>query len=226
MFDSFEGVLICDNLEKLSNTDANTFLTEIVQTIPSNILFITTGDISEIDVDNLNKCYDIFDVLITIEKIDTVTELKTFIHGRMKTFSIKDKPKVTIDDETIKILLERTEGNIRECFRYCLVAIQKFKKDITTSLIKEAILIVDKPRFEVLDEVDRKIMNSVSSMPKASLKTIAPEVEEIGITALKNRLEKLVNSGLMRKNLEKKGRTHHLIFSVPNTIKGYFVTSE
>lgn len=227
LFSYFEGVLICDNLEKLGSTSFNTFLTEIVQMLPSNILFITTGDISKIDTPALRKCYDLFDVLLMMEHIDTASELELFINGRVKAYSTGNVPRIAISKKAIEVLLERTGGNLRECFRYCFFALQKFKKDIDETLIAEAILEVDKPRFEVLDELEKRIMNILSSYDEATVKNISEELkeDEVSNKTLKNRLDNLVLTGLVRKKLEKKGRTHHLIYSIPDILKSYFLNT-
>jgi DNA-binding transcriptional ArsR family regulator len=228
LFSCFEGVLICDNMEKLGPTNFNTFMTEIVQMLPSNILFVTTGDVSKIDTPALRKCYDLFDILLMMEQIDTTSELELFINGRIKAYSTGKAPGITINKKAIEVLLERTEGNLRECFRYCFFALQKFKKDIDESLITEAILEVDKPRFEVLDELEKKIMNILSSYDEATVKNISEELteDEVSYSTLVNRLDNLVLTGLVRRKLEKKGRTHRLIYSIPDILKSYFLDTK
>lgn len=228
LFDSFEGVLICDNLEKLGSENFANFLTDIVQTLPSNILFITTGDLSKMYSDALKKCYDVFNVLLMMEQIDTASELGTFINGRIQAFSVGKAPRITVTSKAIEILLDRTGGNLRECFRYCFFALQKAKKDLDESSITHAILDVDRPRFEILDELDKRIMNVLSGLHEASLKNVSEELKDQNVsnTTLMNRLDNLVISGLVKRKLEKKGRTHRLVFSIPNSLKPYFAGTE
>jgi hypothetical protein len=75
LFKDVHVSLICDNLEKLTETDFDRFLEHIVQSLPSYIVFITTGDISRGTGRNLRKLYAVFDIIVMMDGLKTVTDL-------------------------------------------------------------------------------------------------------------------------------------------------------
>lgn len=225
LFTSFEGILICDNLEKLSLKDFKRFLIDTVQTLPDNILFVTTGDLTKIDAQTLDKCYDVFDIPIMMEKIDKASELRQFIDGRLKAYSLDQPPKISVDQKSIEALMDRTDGNLRECFRYCFFALQKSKTDISDSMITEAIIQCDRPRFEVLDELDKKILITVASLTEADAKTILETIktEEMDVSTLRRRLDNIANSGFIRKTQIKGERAYRVLYKVPKSVQSALI---
>ena len=187
-------------------------------------MFVTTGDLTEIDSQTLKKCYDVFDIPVMMEKIDTASKLRQFIDGRIKAYSIEGIPRIAIDQKAIEALMDRTEGNLRECFRYCFFALQKFKTDIDESLITEAILECDRPRFEVLDELDRRILGTLASLSEADVAEIHEKLkpEVVDVSTLRKRLDSLIGSGFVRKRPIKTGRTYRLFYNVPKTLQSFF----
>jgi hypothetical protein len=225
LFKPLKVTLICDNLEKLSEIDFERFIERIVHSLPSNVVFITTGDISRGTSKNLKNLYNAFDIIVMMNHLNTVEELRRFIDGRIVSYAINGVPKIAIDDSAIATLLDRANGNLRECFRYCFYALQKYRKSIDEPMISQAILDVDKPRFELLDDLDKKIMCTLATSHKIILKEISEElVDEASFSTIRDRLDNLSSIGLVKKKLEKKGRIYFWTYKLPKTAVTYFET--
>lgn len=222
VFDSVSTIVLCDNLEKLTNPELKSFITEVASLLPSNISMVATANVTELDPNTLQKCYDNFDVPLLMDKVDTAPKLREFIEARMTSYSKTRKPPIFFDEGAVEMLLERTGGNLRESFRYCYFAIQKFKKDINKKMMLEAIRDCDAPRFEVLSETDNKLLEFLASQEdRATIKEVFEAFREEGLEkdALRKRLDNLATLGLVRKNLVKSGRTYKANYRLPQTLK-------
>ena len=87
----------------------------------------------------------------------------------------------------------------------------------------EAIRDCDAPRFEVLNETDRKVLDFFVREEEVSLEQAflaLRKSEEIETKdALRKRLDNLATIGFVRKVLVKRGRTRVVKYSLPNTLK-------
>lgn len=219
IFDSTSPILLCENLEKLPIAAFKQWVKQTVNLLPSNVLLAATANINELDSDTLKMCYDNFSIPLQMEKIGEITKLREFIEGRMINYSMAVQPPIKFDDGAITALLDRTGGNLRESFRYCYSALQKFKRDISADMMIEAMTDVDAPRFEVLNETDRKLLGQLTSGSQFTLDEIVAALEgEEGKDAIRKRLDNLATSGLLKKGFVKSGRAYKVTYAAPNTV--------
>jgi len=222
LFESFEAVLICDNSEKLAQNDFKQMITDVIDVLPENLLFITTAEISEIEKSILKKCYDTFGIVFMIEDIDEVDELKLFVDGRINAYSIDGIAKTSFEKKAIATLLNHTRGNLRESFRYCFSAIRMFEANITEERMNKAIMECDRPKFEILDELDQQILSFLSSVDEGNFNQIKKNVEATKNSTLRNRIKLLVKNGLILEHKTKVRQPYRLLYSVPNVVHEYF----
>jgi hypothetical protein len=219
IIESTTPVLLCENLEKLPNELFEKWVKHTVNLLPKHVLLAATANICDLDPSTLKMCYDSFSVTLQMEKINEAAKLKEFVQGRMANYSNKTRPLIRFDDGTITALLDRSDGNLRECFRYCYSALQKFKRDIDKDMIENAMADVDAPRFQVLNETDRELLSLLSSGEQMTLDEILNDFTgEGGRDAVRKRLDGLAVSGLLKKTLVKSGRTHKVTYAVRKTV--------
>lgn len=217
--DSTSPILLCENLEKLSMPMFETWVKQTINLLPKHVLLAATANICDLDSSTLKLCYDNFSVTLQMEKIDEITKLRGFVEGRITNYSNNTQPPIRFDDEAIEALLDRTGGNLRECFRYCYSALQKFKSNIDRGRIEEAMADVDAPRFQVLNETDKELLGLLSSGRQLTLDEIMTDFKgEGGRDAVRKRLDNLAIATLVKKALVKSGRTHKVFYAVPKTV--------
>jgi len=223
IFDALPAAVLCDNLEKLPEAQFLAFVTEVIAALPNSVNIAATANIAELQPRTLQRCYEAFDVPILMERIDSPGKLTEFIEGRMAKHAKTGKPPIHLDSKALKFLLDRTGGNLRESFRYCLFALQRSKGDVKGSMMLEAIRDCDAPRFEILSETDRKLLDFLAREEDASLEQVFLAVRRSeGIEtkdALRKRLDNLATPGFIRKTLVKRGRTYVVKYTLPNTLK-------
>ena len=182
-----------------------------------------TANITELQPKAVERCYEVFDVPILMERIDSPEKLAEFIEGRMAKHARMGKAPIHFDGKSLEFPLDRTGGNLRESFRYCLFALQRSKGDVKGSVMLEAIRDCDAPRFEVLNETDRKVLDFFVREEEVSLEQAflaLRKSEDIETKdALRKRLDNLATIGFVRKVLVKRGRTRVVKYSLPNTLK-------
>jgi len=222
LFESFEAVLICDNSEKLSQNDFKQMIADVIEVLPENLLFITTADISETEKSVLKKFYDTFGIVFMIEDIDEVDELELFVDGRIKAYSINGVPKISFEKKAIATLLNRTRGNLRESFRYCFSAIRIFEGNITEERMNKAIMECDRPKFEILDELDQQILSFLSSVDEGNFDQIKKNVGVPKDSTLRNRIKLLVKNSLILEHKTKVRQPYRVLYRVPNVVREYF----
>jgi hypothetical protein len=217
-------LLICDSLEKLTKEQIRMLLEDTFPLLPTNILLVVTGDTARMDQPMLDCYYESFEIPLSMDNIESTTKLLTFITGRIKAYSIKSKTELVVDQQAAELLMDRTGGNLRECFRYCSFALPKTHHTITQQLMMEAILQCDKPRMDALEDIDRKILIALAateySLAQILLKLADSHIKE---DILRKRLESLVNFGFARKQSKTAMGTHKTFYSIPKTIQPHFV---
>jgi polyhydroxyalkanoate synthesis regulator phasin len=229
IFDSVQVAVLCDNLEKLPDSEFKEFLRELITALPTNILLVVTANITELEPQTLERCYQAFDVPLLMDKIDSLEKLAEFIDGRMIKHSLDGKLSIRFERDAIALLLDRTGGNLRETFRYCLFALQRFKTDIKEAMMLEAIRDCDAPRFEVFSETDKKLLKYLATEESISLQEIFLALKkDEGVKtkdALRKRLDNLAVLQFVRKELVKSGRTYIVTYSLPKTLKLLFASA-
>lgn len=219
IFDSASAILLCENLEKLPMSGFKTWVEQTVNLLPKHILLAATANVCDLDSGTLKMCYDNFSVTLQMESIDKSAKLGEFIDGRMVNYSKAAKPPIRFDEGAITALLDRTGGNLRESFRYCYSALQKFKGDVGEDMMEEAIGDVDAPKFAVLSETDKGLLSLLSSERPSTLDDILKDFKgEEGRDTVRKRLDGLVASGLVKKAFVKSGRAYKVTYAVPKTV--------
>jgi hypothetical protein len=219
IFDSASAIVLCENLEKLPMSEFKAWVKQTINLLPKHILLAATANICELDPSTLQTCYDNFSVPLKMESVNETAKLREFIDGRMANYSRDAKPPIRFDDNAIAALLDRTGGNLRESFRYCYSALQKFKRNVDETMMEKAIEDVDAPRFAVLNETDKKLLSLLSSEGPSAMDDVLKAFKgEEGRDALRKRLDGLATSGLVKKTLVKFGRTYRVTYDVPRTV--------
>ena len=209
IFDSASAIVLCENLEKLPMSRFKTWVKQTINLLPKHVLLAATANTCELDLGTLKMCNDNFSVTLQMESINEAAKLGEFIDGRMANYSKNAKPPIRFDNGAITALLDRTGGNLRESFKYCYSALQKFKRDVNEDMMEEAIADVDTPTFTVLNETDKKLLSLLSSEGPLAMDDILKAFKgEESKDALRKRLDGLATSGLVKKALVKVGRIY------------------
>jgi len=227
LFSQLRIIMILDNTEKLDE-EAFLIIVKAIDLLPRNALCIATANYQDIGQANMNFCFKVFDTFCQMKAVDGPA-LSQFIIGRMKSYAIDGKPKVQWDPEATTCLFERTRGNLREAFRYCYSALESCASNsetksisLTRQTIVTAIADVDAPRFAALDETDKLLMATIARLGKATMEVLQEElagVDEAGsVATIRRRLDNLQASGLVTKELLKRGRTHVAEYGIPSVI--------
>jgi hypothetical protein len=223
IFEEIPILVVADNLEKCSKEGFHSFLTEVANLVPVNVLLITTGSLADVDSRTIQKCYDVFDFVLQMDLLNTKEKLKGFVVGRMNAYCKTGHNPPDFDDKAVELLLNRTGGNLRETFRYCSWALQKFKKDISEPMMLEAMAEVDAPRFQVMDEYDQKIISILAQgLDNTAAKmtaTFCEAVDSISLEAMRDRLEKLVELWFASRRTIKAGNTYATAYNVLESVK-------
>jgi hypothetical protein len=224
LFNQLQTLIVFDNTEKLGPHLFRNAI-EALDRLPRNILCIATGDSQEIGRSNMDLCYKVFDDFCPMKAVDE-DAIAEFVNGRLTSFSIDRKPKVRIQNDALKGLFERTRGNLRETFRYCYGALESSANAdvskpvvITRPMVVKAIADVDAPRFAALDEYDTFLMKTIakssgSTVDQLIRRSLHVEDKADRVTT-RDRLETLRASGLLEKQMSKKGRTYVAEYGLP-----------
>jgi len=227
LFNQLRVIIILDNTEKLDEKSFH-IIVEAIDLLPRNALCIATGNYEDIGQANMNFCYKVFDTLCQMKAVDEPA-LSQFIIGRTKSFAINGKPKVQWEPEAITCLFERTRGNLRETFRYCYSALESCANNngtksisLTRRTVITAIADVDAPRFAALDETDKLLMATIARSGRATMEVLQEElsgIDEAGsVATIRRRLDSLQASGLVTKDILKRGRTRVAEYSTPSVV--------
>jgi len=224
VLEEMSTVIIADNLEKSSQGQFRTFLTDVSGLVPGNALFVTTGIVTETDSETMRKCYDIFNTVLLMDPLDSPEKLKEFIERRIRGHCKTGHKAPTLRQEVIELLLDRANGNLRETFRYCYCAFQKFGTNITEATMLEAMQEVDAPRFAVMSEPELRTLNILAEGSDNTVKKVADALSEtegkMEIETTRSRLEKLVDQGFAsKKKVRIRGRAYESVYAVPKTVK-------
>jgi len=222
IFGEIHAVIIADNLEKLEADEFKSFLSDTSNHIPEEVHFAATGDLTSIDSQTMNRCYDVFDSLPLMDSIDTSAKLREFIEKRMKGHHPSNEGLIRFDDAALDALFDRTRGNLREAFRYSLRAIQISKADITRKQVVDAITDVDKPRYLALGDPERQTLRILLERDSATVKEVTERFGELGemitIETARSRLHSLVEAGFAWKEEVKTGRTYTSVYRAPKIL--------
>lgn len=109
--------------------------------------------------------------------METPENLKDFLRERMKRCGWK----YNFSDQSIKLSAIRSQGNLREFFRYCGAAHTLLKEQsqiISLETMKESIWKIDLPTLLSLDELSRKILQIVTQKEYLPVMSILAEARE------------------------------------------------
>jgi hypothetical protein len=217
-------VIIADNLEKSSQGQFRTFLTDVSGLVPGNALFITTGIVTETDSETMHKCYDIFNTVLLMDPLDSAEKLKEFIERRIEGHCKNGHKPPALGQGVIELLLDRANGNLRETFRYCYCAFQKFGRRVSDATMLKAMQEVDAPRFAVMSEPELRTLSILAEGSDNTVKKVAEALSEtegkVEIETTRSRLEKLVDQGFAsKKKVRITGRAYESVYAVPKTVK-------
>jgi hypothetical protein len=126
-------------LKKIPEAQFLEFVTRVIAGLPNNVNIAATANITELQPKAVERCYGVFDVPILMERIDSPEKLAEFIEGRMAKHARMGKAPIHFAGKSLEFPLDRTGGNLRESFRYCLFALQRSKGDVKGSVMLEAI---------------------------------------------------------------------------------------
>jgi len=212
LFEEIPCVIIMDDLDK--RKDFELFIKKVVDFLPKNMLLIATGELNEIrqSTKTINTLYEVFDFPILLRETNDIKGLKEFVEGRIKRYS-KGKPLISFSDEILKVILDKTKGNLREAFRY-LNELSKEKEYSKENLIK-IIKRVDIMKITDLDSTDVKLLNLLAGK-EMTLLELQKEKLPIKIHAIKKRLDELNQSGLVFRRT--KG-SRKLFYSSPSIMR-------
>jgi len=227
IFDVMQTLVVSDDLEKEASL-LGKFIDGVSYLIPSNVLFVTTGrKPEEIGSKGMGACYEVFDVPVVMTTLDSEEALEEFIVGRMKACCRKGSTPPEFDDAAIAMLVDRTGGNLRETFRYCSWALQKYKKDISRTMILQSMKEADAARLAALSDPENQTLSVLAGLgPSADGWTLEevfnafPQAPEpVTIDTVRDRLDGLVGPRLVSKKLVKSGRTRVARYGIRETAK-------
>lgn len=223
LFDSVPVFIICEDLDKLSDSEIKVFLNETIPLLPPSTLIAVSANVLGLDPSIRKDCSDVLHVPLRMAKIDTPEKLREFIDGRMCKFSEGGKPRISFDNKSVEMLFDRTGGNLRQTFRYCYVALQMFKKNITEQMILEAIKECDLPFLEGLSDNDKQTLDYLATTDgPLTLKEIYEALKDEqgeGKDSFRKRLTKLESLGFVNKAYVKSGRQYEVSYSMPKTLR-------
>jgi len=212
-----EIIIISDDLDKLDEFHFVKFMDEVISPL-SDILFLTTAQrIHLSDIKIASKLNKTCDYPLLIDPIDSVEKLREFVDGRIGAYS-KGKPKIKIEDNIMEIILDRTQGNLRETFR---ILSKLIEGEITKSNLVKTIKALDKWKIQSLDEINKKILDVLLTKGELEAKEIVKYLKELkDERAVKNRLDDLVQLGIAFKFVGKvRGRGRKTTYKVPSILR-------
>lgn len=214
-------VFIIDDLDKFELTLLLNTLRYVIDSLPDSIPLITTGDKKTLDISHINKAYyDHFTLPHIIFPIDTPERLKEFIMGRVRAYSpYKEKIASLFNDKAIEILSDRTNGNLREAFRYCQQVMSDIKEPkVLEEDIIRAIRKVDESRIIGLNEDHITILKIFSKEESFSIYDAEKYVGK-SKTHLNKLVEELIERNLTYKvRIGTRGKGYTSLYRVPHIV--------
>lgn len=216
-FEARPCVMIMDDVDKFSLKKHTRFLKEMLDLLPSKLQVITTADLNQLITSPglVKVVYDMFDFILPLDSANTIEKLREFIDSRMVNYSV-DGVKIKIEDDLLMILIDRTQGNLREIYRYLTDLLKRNNIDRVNLL--EVMVELDDLRIRSLDTVNKKILLSLSGK-EIDLSEITLQYPEMNQSTLRFRLDNLTQLGLIFKDKEE--NSNKTIYSAPNVFKEY-----
>ncbi len=220
-FSGTKTAFIMDDLDKFEPTLLLNTLRYVVDSLPDSIPLITTGDKRTLGISHINRAYyDHFTLPHTIFPIDKPGRLEEFIMGRVEAYSqYKEKIASLFNDEALGILFDRTNGNLRESFRYCQQVMSDMKEArVRGEDIIESIRKVDRSRTVGLGEDHVAILRFLSKKESFSVYD-AEEYVDKSRTHLNRLMDDLIESNLGYKvRMWARGKGYTSLYRVPKIV--------
>ncbi|TET13455.1 hypothetical protein E3J84_00020 [Candidatus Aerophobetes bacterium] len=211
-------VIISDNLDKLEEKTYRDILKTIVDGLPGHLVFLTTGNYTHLSLGNVVLTQKVFDLTIDIPGMETISRLREFVDGRMKTFVKDGTTPIHFPDNVLKVLLEKTRGNLRETFRYCFGAIIEHGNKINRSNMIETIKGIDTVLIKSIGEKNKDILRAMQEKERYTLVQLS-SLTKIHKKTLWGRIKNLIQLNLIIKESGGMGRGKEDKYYVSSVVK-------
>lgn len=211
-------VILSDNLDKLEESVFRDVLKSIVDGLPTHLAFLTTGNHTHLSLENVALTQKVFDLNIDISQIETISQLREFIDGRMKVFTKDNTIPIHFPNNVLGVLLEKTRGNLRETFRYCFGAIIEHGNKINRRNMIKTIKGIDTVLIKSIDEKDKDILRTMKKKEKYTLVQLS-SLTKIHKKTLWGRIKNLIQLDLIFKESGGMGRGKEDKYYVSSVVK-------